>query len=91
MTQTNTIKATAAKPAKTSKRETKRDQLVKMLRRKAGADAPTISEKLGWLPHSTRAALTGLRKAGFELEATKPDNGGPSRYRIVSEPTKAAP
>ena len=87
MTQTEQTETTATKPAK---RETKCDQLVKMLRRKAGVDVPTISEKMGWLPHSTRAALTGLRKAGFELEATKPENGGPFRYRILKEPAKAA-
>lgn len=87
MTQIETAAPMNAKPAN---RETKRDQLVKMLRRKAGADVPTISEKMGWQAHSTRAALTGLRKAGFELEAAKPVKGGPSRYRIVKEPTKAA-
>ena len=90
MTQIEHTKTPATKPSMSAKRETKRDQLVKMLRRKAGADVPTISEKMGWLPHSTRAALTGLRKAGFELEATKPEKGGPSRYRIVKEPAKAS-
>lgn len=90
MTQRQTNETAAAKPAKPAKRETKRDQLVKMLRRKTGADVPTISEKMGWQSHSTRAALTGLRKAGFDLEATKPEKGGPSRYRIVKDPAKAA-
>jgi len=91
MTKTEVTDITAKKPAKPAKRETKRAQLVKLLRRKTGADVPAISEKMGWQPHSTRAALTGLRKAGFELEATKPEKGGPSRYRIVKEPIKATP
>lgn len=90
MNQIEQIETATAKPAKPAKRETKRDQLVKMLRRKAGVDVPTISEKMGWQPHSTRAALTGIRNAGFALEATKPEKGGPSRYRIVKEPAKAA-
>ena len=90
MTQTEQTETTATKPTKTAMRETKRDQLVKLLRRKTGADVPTISEKMGWQAHSTRAALTGLRKAGFVLEATKPEAGGPSRYRIVKEPAKVA-
>lgn len=81
-----TLTKTSALPAK---RTNKREQLIKMLRRKAGVDVPTISGKMGWLPHSTRAALSGLRKADFELEATKPEQGGPARYRIVSEPLKA--
>ena len=90
MTQTEVNVTAATKTDKPAKRETKRDQLVKLLRRKAGADVPTISEKMGWRPHSTRAALTGLRKAGFQLEATKPEKGGPSRYRVAKEPAKAA-
>ncbi len=91
MTQTEIANTTAKKPAKPAERETKRAQLMKLLRRKTGADVPAISEKMGWQQHSTRAALTGLRKAGFELEATKPEKGGPSRYRIAKEPVKAAP
>lgn len=34
----------------------------------------------------TRAALTGLRKAGFEIAATKSEDGKPTRYRITAEP-----
>lgn len=90
MTQTEEIQTAATKPANPAKRETKRDHLIKMLRRKTGADVPTISDRMGWQAHSTRAALTGLRKAGFTLEAIKPEKGGPSRYRIAKEPAKAA-
>ena len=90
MTKTETNETTAANSDKPAKRVTKRDQLVKLLRRKTGADVPTISGKMGWQAHSTRAALTGLRKAGFTLEATKPEKGQPSRYRIVKEPEQAA-
>lgn len=90
MTQRDKTETAAPKAVRPVRRETKRDQLVKMLSRKTGADVPTISEKMGWQAHSTRAALTGLRKAGFELEATKPEKGGPSRYRIVKEPAGVA-
>lgn len=68
------------------KPRTKKAQLIQMLNRKAGADVATISKKLGWLPHTTRAALTGLRKAGFEISAEKPGNGKPSCYRITAKP-----
>jgi len=44
-----------------SKPRTKKAQLILMLSRKTGADVSTISEKFGWLPHTTRAALSGLR------------------------------
>lgn len=64
---------------KQMKRKTKRDQLIALLRRKGGVDAPTISEAFGWRPHSTRAALSGLRKAGHEIEKAAPKDGGPVR------------
>ncbi|WP_295317599.1 DUF3489 domain-containing protein [Roseobacter sp.] len=73
-----------------SKPKTKKAQLIQMLTRKAGADVATISEKLGWLPHSTRAALTGLRKAGFEISAEKAGEDKPLSYRITAQPADAA-
>jgi len=57
-----------------------------MLSRKTGADVPSLSKTLGWLPHTTRAALSGLRKAGYEIAAVKADNGKPARYRITGSP-----
>lgn len=35
-----------------------------------------------WLPHTTRAALTGLRKRGFAIERSRED-GEASVYRVV--------
>lgn len=58
-----------------SKPRTKKAQLIQMLNRKAGADVAAISKRLGWLPHTTRAALTGLRKAGYEISTEKSGNG----------------
>jgi len=70
---------------KQTKPKTKKAQLMQLLTRKTGADVATISEKLGWLPHTTRAALTGLRMAGFETSTEKPGNGKPSCYRILDK------
>ena len=75
---------------KQTKPKTKKAQLIQLLTRKAGADVATISEKLGWLPHTTRAALTGLRKAGFEISTEKPGKGKPQSYRITAQPADAA-
>ena len=72
-----------------SKPRTKKAQLIRMLSRKTGADVSTISEMLGWLPHTTRAALSDLRKSGFELTSEKPGKGQPPRYRIVANPADA--
>ena len=55
-----------------TKPKAKKAQLIQLLARKTGADVATISNKLGWQSHTTRAALTGLRKAGFEISAEKP-------------------
>ena len=69
---------------------TKKAQLIQILSRKAGADIVTISDKFGWLPHTTRSALSGLRKAGFELTTVKAENGKPSHYRITAAPSADA-
>ncbi|MDD9724614.1 DUF3489 domain-containing protein [Roseovarius sp. SK2] len=77
------------KPKKTAAgnvRTTKKAQLIRMLQSKTGSDIGAISKKLGWQSHTTRAALTGLRKAGFEIAATKSEDGKPTRYRITAEP-----
>lgn len=64
----------------------KKAQLIRILNSKAGVDITAISEKLGWQTHTTRAALSGLRKAGYEIAAEKPGGGKPTRYRITAEP-----
>ncbi len=61
-----------------------------MLTRKAGVDVATISDKLGWQSHTTRAALTGLRKAGFKISAEKPVQGKALSYRITAQPADGA-
>ena len=65
---------------------TKKARLISFLSTKNGADVATISKNLGWLPHTTRAALTGLRKAGYEITSIKPGSGKPSRYQIIAMP-----
>ena len=70
------------------KPQTKKQQLIRMLRAKTGADVATISDKLGWQQHTTRAALTHLRKAGYEVAVEKSEEGKPSRYRITRTPEK---
>lgn len=74
-----------------AKRVTKKDQLIRMLGSASGTDIATISAKLGWQTHTTRAALTGLRKAGHEVVAEKSGQGKPAHYRIVAAPAPAAP
>jgi hypothetical protein len=46
---------------------TKLAQVVSLLRRDQGATLSELAAATGWLPHTTRAALTGLRKRGYEI------------------------
>ena len=90
MTKTANEQKAPQKP-KSAVRVTKKDQLIRLLRAKSGADVAAISERLGWQQHTTRAALSGLRKAGFGIAGEKPAKGGALRYRIASGSAVATP
>ena len=70
-------------PARQPKPGSKTFQLIRLLSGKTGADVLAVSQKLGWQAHSTRAAITGLRKAGHPIDHVKGANGMPGRYRIT--------
>ena len=78
MSKTTTPKdsASSTKPA------SKIEKVIAMMRRKNGASIEEMVKATGWLPHSTHAALSGLRKKGREITRTK--NDGVSRYFIAS-------
>jgi Protein of unknown function (DUF3489) len=67
--------AAAAKPSK-------REQLIKLLERESGATLDAMVTLTGWLPHTTRAALTGLRKKGHVITSDKID--GVRTYRAAA-------
>ncbi len=77
-TKLQTPVSEAAPPAKTSKR----DQLAAMLVRDEGATIDQMIAVLGWLPHTVRAALTGLKKLGYAIDSDKID--GLRTYRAVA-------
>lgn len=54
--------------------------VVALLEREDGASIKDLTNATGWLPHTTRAALTGLRKKGHSVERFAHADG--SRYRI---------
>ena len=60
---------------------TKRALLIEMLSRAEGAAIKEMVETMGWLPHTIRAALTGLRHRGFGIERCR--TGGKMTYRIM--------
>jgi hypothetical protein len=77
------INRDAAEPRK------KREIVIDLLGRKQGATLEDLVAATGWLPHTTRAALTGLRKKGFALDSDKPADG-PRVYRIGGKPAASA-
>jgi hypothetical protein len=62
----------------------KQATIVKLMSRPKGATLDEMVEATDWLPHTTRAALTALRKRGFALERIKDEAKG-SVYRIKSD------
>ena len=72
-------------PSKASA-NTKKALLIGLLSKKAGADVAGISKKFDWLPHTTRAALSRLRKAGYPISSAKSGAGKPTIYCITGAP-----
>ncbi len=68
-------------------RPTKQAAILNLLRRAKGASIGDLTSAIGWQAHSVRAALTGLRKRGHDIERSV--ESGASRYRII-EKRKAA-
>lgn len=63
---------------------TKHQQVIALLIRDHGASLEEMSNLANWLPHSTRAFLTGLKKKGYAIVSDKMD--GVRRYRAMSAP-----
>jgi hypothetical protein len=62
----------------------KQAKIIELMKRAKGATLDEMIEATEWLPHTTRAALTGLRKRGFALERINDEAKG-SVYRIKSD------
>jgi hypothetical protein len=60
-------------------------RVIDLLQRSDGATIPNLTEATGWLPHTTRAALTGLRKRGYAVIRERVGAEG-SIYRISDAP-----
>ncbi|MDP3676492.1 MAG: DUF3489 domain-containing protein [Novosphingobium sp.] len=68
----------AVAPAPTSKIAT----VIGLLEREHGATLAEMVAATGWLPHTTRAALTGLKKKGHTVTSTKAE--GVRTYRVAT-------
>lgn len=63
---------------------TKQALIVTLLQRQQGATIDDLMAVTQWLPHTTRAALTGLRKKGYGIAKDKGESGK-TIYRIEAE------
>ena len=63
--------------------------VVSLLRRERGATIDQLAAAMGWLPHTTRAALIGLRKRGFVIERREEKGERAGAYVIVDGPNAA--
>lgn len=71
-----------AEPASPSARAGTKVALLKdLLSREGGATLNDLTRATGWLPHTVRAALSGLRKKGHTIASEKVD--GVRTWRIV--------
>jgi hypothetical protein len=59
--------------------------LIDLLRRADGATIVDLTQATGWLAHTTRAAITGLRKRGYAVTRERSE-AGESVYRISGAP-----
>jgi len=75
--------ASAVSAPSTPKPPTKTAMVLALLGRTDGVTLPELIEATGWLPHTTRAALTGFRKKGYDIARTKRD--GATCYRIAEQ------
>ena len=81
---TDAAEETAAPASMTrtvAKGPTKTAAVIGLLIRPDGVTLAELIEATGWLPHTTRAALTGIRKKGHAVERGK--RGDVSCYRIL--------
>ena len=63
-------------------RETKQARLLELIGRDGGATLVDLTSVTGWLPHTTRAVITFLRKRGHDVRRERID--GVSRYMLGS-------
>lgn len=74
----------ASADAVPAKRQSKGEQVLHMLQSPEGATIEQLVALTGWLPHTTRAALTGLRKKAHAVTSEKLEGRG-RVYRVTAD------
>jgi len=68
----------------------KRALIIALLQRAEGATLNDLIAATSWLPHTTRAALTGLRNSGMTIERSRHEQSTVSVYRITANTPSVA-
>jgi hypothetical protein len=79
----------AAPPEPTEPRVKKSDLVIRLLQGPGGATLEEMVAATGWLPHTTRAALTGLKKKGRQVTSGK--QAGCARTYCLAVEIQTAP
>ena len=76
--------ATPAPTLPSPRQGTKIARVIELLQRNQGARLDELISATGWLPHTARAALTGLRHRGYDVRLERGETGRASVYRAVA-------
>jgi hypothetical protein len=79
-----TTSATAAPTSPAPRHGTKIAGVIELLQRDQGATLEALTAATGWLPHTARAALTGLRHRGYDVRLERGGKGRASVYRAFA-------
>ena len=64
------------------RKSTRASTLIELLSEGSGKSVSELAAAMNWLPHTTRAALSGLRKRGVHLLRERTEGAAVSVYRI---------
>ena len=81
---------TAASTSQAPRQGTKIARVIALLQRDQGAKLDELAATTGWLPHTARAALTGLRHRGYDVRLERGKKGRASVYRAFATPAMAS-
>jgi hypothetical protein len=76
--------ATAAPTSPAPRQGTKIARVVELLQRDQGVRLDELIAATGWLPHTARAALTGLRHRGYDVRLERGETARASVYRALA-------
>src|SRR5664280_565325 len=80
---------TPAPLSPTPRQGTKIAGVIALLQRDQGAKLDELIAATGWLPHTARAELNGLRHRGYDVRLERGEKGRASVYRAFATPAMA--